>query len=67
MAKPNLLLLQVLTKNRNAIRDGVIRIQDVVTDYFKSGGKDLEVSDRAIIENFFSVFWILFYVSFNFI
>jgi len=53
MAKPNLLLLQVLTKNRNNIRDGVARIQDVVTDYFKSGGKDLEVSDRAIIEDFF--------------
>jgi len=51
--KPNLLLLQVLTKNRNNIRDGVARIQDVVTDYFKSGGKDLEVSDRAIIEDFF--------------
>ena len=51
--KPNLLLLQVLTKNRNNIRDGVARIQDVVTDYFKSGGKDLEVNDRAIIEDFF--------------
>ena len=53
MAKPNLLLLQVLTKNRNAIRDGVARIQDVVTDYFRSGGKDIQVSDRAIIEDFF--------------
>ena len=51
--KPNLLLLQVLTKNRNNIRDGVARIQDIVTDYFKSGGKDLEVNDRAIIEQFF--------------
>ena len=51
--KPNLLLLQVLTKNRNNIRDGVARIQDIVTDYFKSGGKDLEVNDRAIIEDFF--------------
>jgi len=51
--KPNLLLLQVLTKNRNNIRDGVARIQDIVTDYFKSGGKDLEVNDRAIIQDFF--------------
>ena len=53
MAKPNVLLLQVLLKNKNNIRDGVARIQDVVTDYFKSGGKDLEVNDRAIIEDFF--------------
>jgi len=53
MAKPNVLLLQTLLKNKNNIRDGVVRIQDVVTDYFKMGGKDLEVNDRAIIENFF--------------
>jgi hypothetical protein len=53
MAKPNVLLLQVLLKNKNNIRDGVARIQDVVTDYFKMGGKDLEVNDRAIIEQFF--------------
>ena len=53
MAKPNVLLLQALLKNKNNIRDGVFRIQDLVTDYFKSGGKDLEVNDRAIIEEFF--------------
>ena len=53
MAKPNVLLLQALLKNKNNIRDGVFRIQDLVTDYFKSGGKDLEVNDRAIIEQFF--------------
>ena len=53
MAKPNVLLLQTLLKNKNNIRDGVVRIQDVVTDYFKMGGKDLEVNDRAIIEDFF--------------
>ena len=53
MAKPNVLLLQTLLKNKNNIRDGVFRIQDLVTDYFKSGGKDLEVNDRAIIEQFF--------------
>jgi hypothetical protein len=53
MAKPNVLLLQALLKNKNNIRDGIVRIQDVVTDYFKMGGKDLEVNDRAIIENFF--------------
>ena len=53
MAKPNVLLLQALLKNKNNIRDGVVRIQDVVTDYFKMGGKDLEVNDRAIIEEFF--------------
>ena len=53
MAKPNLLLLQALLKNKNNIRDGVVRIQDVITDYFKSGGKNLEVNDRAIIEDFF--------------
>ena len=53
MAKPNVLLLQALLKNKNNIRDGVVRIQDVVTDYFKMGGKNLEVNDRAIIENFF--------------
>ena len=53
MAKPNIVLLQTLLKNKNNIRDGVFRIQDLVTDYFKSGGKDLEVNDRAIIEEFF--------------
>ena len=53
MAKPNVLLLQALLKNKNNIRDGIVRIQDVVTDYFKMGGKDLEVNDRAIIEEFF--------------
>ena len=53
MAKPNVLLLQTLLKNKNNIRDGVVRIQDVVTDYFKMGGKNLEVNDRAIIEDFF--------------
>ena len=53
MAKPNVLLLQALLKNKNNIRDGVFRIQDLVTDYFKSGGKDLQVNDRAIIEEFF--------------
>ena len=53
MAKPNVLLLQALLKNKNNIRDGIVRIQDVVTDYFKMGGKDLEVNDRAIIEQFF--------------
>ena len=53
MAKPNVLLLQALLKNKNNIRDGVVRIQDVVTDYFKMGGKNLEVNDRAIIEEFF--------------
>ena len=53
MAKPNVLLLQTLLKNKNNIRDGVFRIQDLVTDYFKSGGKDLQINDRAIIEEFF--------------
>jgi hypothetical protein len=53
MAKPNLLLLQVLLKNKNAIRDGVAKVQDVVTDYFRMGGKEIQVNDRAIIENFF--------------
>ena len=53
MAKPNVLLLQALLKNKNNIRDGVFKIQDLVTDYFKMGGKNLEVNDRAIIENFF--------------
>jgi len=53
MAKPNVLLLQALLKNKNNIRDGVFKIQDLVTDYFKMGGKNLEVNDRAIIEDFF--------------
>jgi len=53
MAKPNLLLLQVLLKNKNAIRDGVAKVQDVVTDYFRMGGKEIQVNDRAIIEDFF--------------
>jgi hypothetical protein len=53
MAKPNVLLLQALLKNKNNIRDGVFKIQDLVTDYFKMGGKNLEVNDRAIIEEFF--------------
>ena len=30
MAKPNVLLLQALLKNKNNIRDGVFRIQDLV-------------------------------------
>jgi len=49
----NKLLLQTLLKNKNNIRDGIVRIQDVVTDYFRMGGKNLEVNDRAIIEDFF--------------
>jgi len=51
--KPNVILLQALVKNRNAIRDGIFKIQDVVKDYYKMGGKNLEQNDTAILENFF--------------
>ena len=53
MAKPNVLLLQSMLKNRNGIRDGVLKLQDVVADYFSMGGKNLEVNDRAVLEDFF--------------
>jgi len=49
----NKLLLQVLIKNKNGIRDGVLKLQDVVADYFSMGGKNLEVNDKAILEDFF--------------
>ena len=49
----NKLLLQVLIKNKNGIRDGVLKVQDVVSDYFSMGGKNLEVNDKAILEDFF--------------
>ena len=45
----NKLLLQVLIKNKNGIRDGVLKVQDVVSDYFSMGGKNLEVNDRAVL------------------
>ena len=53
MAKPNVLLLQSMLKNRNGIRDGIVKLQDVVADYFSMGGKNLEVNDKAILEDFF--------------
>jgi len=51
------LLLRILTAARPGIRQGVLKMQDVVQEYFKqSGGKTIDAGDRAIIENEFIEF-----------
>jgi hypothetical protein len=51
------LLLRILTAARPGIRQGVLKMQDVVQEYFKqSGGKTIDPGERAIIENEFIEF-----------
>jgi len=51
------LLLRILTAARPGIRQGVLKMQDVVQEYFKqSGGKTIDEGERAIIENEFIEF-----------
>jgi len=53
----NKLLLRILTAARPGIRQGILKMQDVVQEYFKqTGGKTLDPGDRAIIENEFIEF-----------
>ncbi len=51
------LLLRILTAARPGIRQGVLKMQDIVQEYFKqSGGKTIDEGERAIIENEFIEF-----------
>ena len=51
------LLLRILTAARPGIQKGVLKMQDVVSEYFKqTGGKTIDAGDRAIIENEFIEF-----------
>ena len=51
------LLLRILVSARPGIRQGVLKMQDVVSEYFKqTGGKTIDAGDRAIIENEFIEF-----------
>jgi len=53
----NKLLLQILVKARPGIQRGVLKMQDVVSEYFQqTGGKTIDAGDRAIIENEFIEF-----------
>ena len=53
----NKLLLRILVSARPGIRQGVLKMQDVVSEYFKqTGGKTIDAGDRAIIENEFIEF-----------
>ena len=53
----NKLLLRILVSARPGIRQGVLKMQDVVSEYFKqTGGRTIDAGDRAIIENEFIEF-----------
>ena len=52
----NRLLLQTLVKFRDEIKSGSAKVQDVVTDYFNSTGKQPTVDERTIILNEFNEF-----------
>ena len=53
----NKLLLRILVSARPGIRQGVLKMQDIVSEYFKqTGGKTIDPGDRAIIENEFIEF-----------
>ena len=53
----NNLLLRILTAARPGIQQGVVKFQDIVSEYFKqTGGKTLDQGDRTIIENEFIEF-----------
>ena len=51
------LLLRILTAARPGIQTGKLKMQDIVSEYFKqTGGKTIDAGDRAIIENEFIEF-----------
>ena len=52
----NRLLLQTLVKFRDEIKSGSAKVQDVVTDYFNSTGKQPTADERTIILNEFNEF-----------
>ncbi len=52
----NRLLLQTLIKFRDEIKSGSAKVQDVVTDYFNSTGKQPTADERIIILNEFNEF-----------
>ena len=48
------LLLRILTAARPGIQTGKLKMQDIVSEYFKqTGGKTIDPGERAIIENEF--------------
>ena len=51
------LLLRILTAARPGIQSGKLKMQDIVSEYFKqTGGKTIDEGERAIIENEFIEF-----------
>jgi hypothetical protein len=53
----NKTLLRILVSARPGIQQGIVKMQDVVSEYFKqTGGKTIDAGDRAIIENEFIEF-----------
>ena len=51
------LLLRILVAARPFIQQGIVKMQDVVSEYFKqTGGKTISPGDRTIIENEFIEF-----------
>ena len=51
------LLLRILTAARPGIQAGKLKMQDIVSEYFKqTGGKTIDSGERAIIENEFIEF-----------
>ena len=53
----NKLLLRILVAARPGIQAGKLKMQDIVSEYFKqTGGKTIDPGDRAIIENEFIEF-----------
>jgi hypothetical protein len=51
------ILLRILVAARPGIQQGILKMQDVVSEYFKqTGGKTINPADRAIIENEFIEF-----------
>jgi len=53
----NKTLLRILVSARPGIQQGIVKMQDVISEYFKqTGGKTIDPGDRAIIENEFIEF-----------
>ena len=51
------ILLRILTAARPGIQSGKLKMQDIVSEYFKqTGGKTIDPGERAIIENEFIEF-----------
>ena len=51
------LLLRILTAARPGIQSGKLKMQDIVSEYFRqTGGKTIDPGERTIIENEFIEF-----------